>query len=160
MTQYLHDYFSGHAERAIAGMKSALIAQRFYERLQPRLEKGEDLSGELPIIAQVGIEGALEVVKEAIAENKALISSVWELPQKVQELGRQDIKMTMDPLEHLPRVTLGFQFKCLAGTATVKITTAGENFKLDCNTEKNKMAAEMTLRELEKQISFALLSSQ
>jgi hypothetical protein len=42
----------------------------------------------------------------------------------------------------------------------VKIQTAGENFKIEFTTEKNKMAAEMTLRELEKEISVALLATQ
>jgi hypothetical protein len=159
MTQYLHDYFSGHAERAIAGMKDALIAQRFYERLVPRLEQGEDLSGELPIIAKVGNAGALEVVHQAIEENKALITSVWELPAKVKALGTLGISMTKDPYEHLPRVTLDFDYRCPAGALNVKIQTAGESFKIEFNTEKTKMAAEMAMRELEKEISFALLSA-
>ncbi len=160
MTQYLHDYFSGHAERAIAGMKDALIAQRFYERLVPRLEQGEDLSGELPIIAKVGNAGALEVVHQAIEENKALVTSVWELPKRLKALGTLGISMTKDPYEHLPRVTLDFDYPCPAGAVNVKIQTAGENFKIEFTTEKNKMAAEMTLRELEKEISVALLATQ
>lgn len=159
MTQYLHDYFSGHAQTAIAGMKEALVAQRFYERLVPRLEKGEDLSGELPIIAEVGNAGALEVVHEAIDENKALISSVWELPKKLKALGTQMTRMTKDPFEHLPRVEMTFDYQCPAGAVTVKVQTAGENFKIDFDTQKNKMAAEMSMRELEKDISLALLAA-
>lgn len=160
MTQYLHDYFSGHAERAISGMKGALQAQSFYKRLEMRLDKGEDLSSELPVIAKVGIAGALEVVKEAIAENKALETSTWDLPPKLQELGKVSLKMHKEPFEHLPRVTQTLVYKCPAGAVTVKIQTAGENFKLEFVTEKNKMAAEMSLRELEKEINFALLATQ
>ncbi len=159
MTQYLHDYFSGHATQAIEGMKAALQAQSFYKRLEMRLAKGEDLSGELPVIAQVGIAGALDVVQQAIAENKALETSAWDLPPKVQALGKVSLDMHKEPFEHLPRVTQTLIYKCPAGAVTVTVLTAGENFKVEFTTEKSKMAAEMTMRELEKEISFALLSA-
>jgi membrane-bound inhibitor of C-type lysozyme len=159
MTQYLHDYFSGHATQAIEGMKAALQATSFYKRLEMRLSKGEDLSGELPVIAQVGNAGALDVVQQAIAENKALQTSVWDLPPKVQALGKVSLDMHKEPFEHLPRVTQTLIYKCPAGAVTVTVLTAGENFKVEFTTEKSKMAAEMTMRELEKEISFALLSA-
>ena len=159
MTQYLHDYFSGHATQAIEGMKAALQATSFYKRLEIRLAKGEDLSGELPVIAQVGIAGALDVVQQAIAENKALQTSVWDLPPKVQALGKVSLDMHKEPFEHLPRVTQTLIYKCPAGAVTVTVQTAGENFKVEFTTEKSKMAADMAMRELEKEISFALLSA-
>jgi hypothetical protein len=159
MTQYLHDYFAGHATQAIEGMKAALQAQSFYKRLEMRLNKGEDLSGELPVIAKVGIAGALDVVKEAIAENKALETSVWNFSPKVHKIGKITLDMHKEPFEHLPRVTQSLDYKCPAGAVTVTIQTAGENFKIEFTTEKTRMAAEMGLRELEKEISFALLSA-
>ena len=159
MTQYLHDYFSGHATQAIEGMKAALQAQSFYKRLEMRLSKGEDLSGELPVIAQFGNAGALDVVQQAIAENKALETSVWDLPPKVQALGKLSLDMHKEPFEHLPRVTQTLIYKCPAGAVTVTVLTAGENFKVEFTTEKSKMAADMAMRELEKEISFALLSA-
>ncbi len=69
MTQYIHDYFAGHAKKAIAGMKESQQAQSFYHRLLARLDRGEDLTAEVPQIARVGSAGAVEVVKQAIAEN-------------------------------------------------------------------------------------------
>jgi hypothetical protein len=96
-----------------------LKAQGFYSRLEPRLENGEDLSGELPIIAQVGLEGALEVVKEAIEENKALVTSVWDLPKHLQTVGTQKVEITKDPIEHLPRVTMTFSYQCPSGALLV-----------------------------------------
>ena len=159
MTQYLHDYFSGHATQAIEGMKAALQATSFYKRLEMRLNKDEDLSGELPVIAKVGIAGALEVVKDAIKENNALETSAWDLPPKVQALGKVSLDMHKEPFEHLPRVTQTLVYKCPAGAVTVTVQTAGENFKIESTTEKTKMAAEMAMRELGKEISFALLSA-
>ncbi len=159
MTQYLHDYFSGHATQAIEGMKAALQATSFYKRLEMRLNKDEDLSGELPVIAKVGIAGALEVVKDAIKENNALETSAWDLPPKVQALGKVSLDMHKEPFEHLPRVTQTLVYKCPAGAVTVTVQTAGENFKIEFTTEKTKMAAEMAMRELGKEISFALLSA-
>ena len=113
----------------------------------------------MPVIAQVGIAGALDVVQQAIAENKALQTSVWDLPPKVQALGKVSLDMHKEPFEHLPRVTQTLIYKCPAGAVTVTVLTAGENFKVEFTTEKSKMAAEMTMRELEKEISFALLSA-
>ena len=159
MTQYLHAYFSGHATQAIEGMKAALQATSFYKRLEMRLNKDEDLSGELPVIAKVGIAGALEVVKDAIKENNALETSAWDLPPKVQALGKVSLDMHKEPFEHLPRVTQTLVYKCPAGAVTVTVQTAGENFKIEFTTEKTKMAAEMAMRELGKEISFALLSA-
>ena len=159
MTQYLHDYFAGHATQAIEGMKAALQAQSFYKRLELRLDKGEDLSGELPVIAKVGNAGALDVVKEAIEENKALETSVWNFSPKVHKIGKVTLDMHKEPFEHLPRVTQTLVYKCPAGAVSVNIQTAGENFKIEFTTEKTKMAAEMAMRELEKEISFALLSA-
>jgi hypothetical protein len=159
MTQYLHDYFAGHAAQAIEGMKAALQAQSYYKRLELRLSKGEDLSGELPVIAKVGNAGALQVVKEAIAENEALETSVWNFSSKVHKIGKVTLDMHKEPFEHLPRVTQALFYKCPAGAITVNIQTAGENFKIEFTTEKTKMAAEMAMRELEKEISFALLSA-
>ena len=54
MTQYIHDYFAAHALKAISGMKESQQAQSFYRRLLARLERGEDLSAEVPEIARVG----------------------------------------------------------------------------------------------------------
>ena len=159
MTQYIHDYFSGHATQAIEGMKAALQARSFYKRLEMRLTKGEDLSGELPVIAKVGNAGALQVVKDAIKENNALETSVWDFPAKVQMIGKVTLKMHKEPFEHLLRVTQTFIYKCSAGAVKVTVQTAGENFKIEIATEKSKMAAEMAMRELEKEISFALLSA-
>ena len=159
MTQYLHDFFAGHTERAIDGMKAALQAESFYKRLQARLAKGEDLSGEVPIIAKVGAQGALEVVEQAIQENQALVQTVWELPPKIKKLGKQQLDMQKEPFEHLPRVALTYNYKSPAGAVVVSIRTAGENFKIEMTSSPNKMAAELSLRELEKEISFALLSA-
>jgi hypothetical protein len=159
MTQYLHDYFAGHATQAIEGMKAALQAQSFYKRLELRLDKGEDLSGELPVIAKVGIAGALDVIKEAILENKALETSVWNFSPKVHKIAKVTLDMHKEPFEHLPRVTQTLVYKCPAGAVSVSIQTAGENFKIEFTSEKTKMAAEMSMRELEKEISFALLSA-
>ncbi len=159
MTQYLNDYFTGHATQTIEGMKAALQATSFYKRLEMRLNKDEDLSGELPVIAKVGIAGALEVVKDAIKENNALETSAWDLPPKVQALGKVSLDMHKEPFEHLPRVTQTLVYKCPAGAVTVTVQTAGENFKIEFTTEKTKMAAEMAMRELGKEISFALLSA-
>lgn len=159
MTQYLHDYFRAHAEQAIAGMKEGLQAQSFYKRLEMRLAKGEDLSGEVPLIKQVGSAGALEVVQQAIEENKIKMTAVWDLPAKVQALGRLTVKMHNEPFEHLPRVNFKFEYKAQSGPLTIQIKTAGENFTIELTTASNKMASEMSMRELEKDISLALLAS-
>jgi hypothetical protein len=160
MTQYIHDYFTAHAQRAIAGMKDSQQAQSFYRRLLARLERGEDLSAEVPEIARVGSAGAVEVVKQAIAENQAKFDAVWNLPKSVQAIGRHNVSMTREPYEILPRVKMAFTFVGAAGKVTVHTTTAGENGALEFAVPKNKMAAAAAVSELEKALSFALLAAK
>ena len=160
MTQYIHDYFAGHAKKAIAGMKESQQAQSFYHRLLARLERGEDLTAEVPQIARVGSAGAVEVVKQAIAENETKFDAVWNLPKSVQGIGRQHVSMAREPYEILPRVTLAFTFVGDAGKVTVHTTTAGENVTVEFVEPKNKMAAAAAMSELEKALSFALLAAK
>ena len=160
MTQYIHDYFAAHAERAITGMKESQQAQSFYRRLMARLERGEDLSTEVPEIARVGSAGAVQVVKQAIAENETKFDAVWNLPKSVQGIGSYKVNMASEPYEILPRVTMAFTFVGAAGKVTVNTTTAGENVSVEFIEPKNKMAAEAAKSELEKALSFALLAAK
>ena len=160
MTQYIHDYFAGHAKKAIAGMKESQQAQSFYHRLLARLDRGEDLTAEVPQIARVGSAGAVEVVKQAIKENETKFDAVWNLPKSVQGIGRQHVSMAREPYEILPRVTLAFTFVGDAGKVTVHTTTAGENVTVEFVEPKNKMAAAAAMSELEKALSFALLAAK
>lgn len=160
MQQEIHDYFARHTQNAIAGMKEALQAQSFYRRLEMRLLKGEDLSDELPSFAAVGVEGALEVTRQAIAEYKEKEKAVWQLPVNVQKIGVQTLGLSMEHAELIPRAKLKFRFKCPAGEAIVVCTTANENFKIEISTKAKKMAAEMVMQEFAKALSHALLTAQ
>lgn len=157
MKQDIHDYFARHVERAIAGMKEALQAQSFYRRLEMRLIKGEDLSDELPSFSAVGVDGALEVVREALAENQAKVKAVWELPASVQRIGTQTTGLVLEHAELIPRAKLKFRYRCAAGEALVTCTTFNENFKIEVTTKAKHMAAEIVMQEFYKELSHALL---
>jgi hypothetical protein len=159
MTQYLHDYFTAHAERAITCMKESQQAQSFYRRLHTRLERGEDLTAEVPEIARVGSAGAVDVVKKAIAEYEKKFQTAWVLPTTIQSQGKEHIKMHSEAYEILPRVTHTFSFSSAAGKVTVRTVTAGENLSIEFETPKNKMAAATAMNELEKAITYGLLAS-
>ena len=159
MSTQLTQYFERYAENAIAQMKEALLAVDYYERIRIRLLKKEDLSAELPIIAQVGPAGTLTVVKNAIAEYKAQVSNAWKLAPRLQDLGTQSVNLIVNELEHLPRADVHYQFKSSAGTVKVHITTAAETYQLTITAGKNPMAAELAFRELEKQLTFIALNS-
>ena len=159
MTQYLHDYFTAHGERAITCMKESQQAQSFYRRLHTRLERGEDLSTEVPEIARVGINAALEVVKNAIAEYEKKFQTAWVLPPAIQSQGKEHLKMHSEAYEILPRITHTFSFSSAAGKVTVRTETAGENISIEFETPKNKMAAATAMNELEKAITYGLLAS-
>ncbi len=159
MKQDIHDYFSRHVVAAIAGMKQALQAQSFYRRLEMRLVKGEDLSDEIASFATVGVEGALEVVREAIKENQDKVSDVWDLPPKVKSLGTQSTKLVLEHAELIPRCSLKFLYKGSAGEVLVTCTTANENFNIEITTKAKKMAQDLVLKEFFNDLSYALLSS-
>jgi hypothetical protein len=159
MTQYIHDYFTAHAERAITCMKESQQAQSFYRRLHTRLERGEDLTAEVPEIARVGSAGAVEVVKKALGEYEKKFKAAWDLPPTIQSQGKEHIKMHSEAYEILPRVTHTFSFSSAAGKVTVRTKTAGENLSIEFETPKNKMAAVTAMNELEKAITYGLLAS-
>ena len=160
MTQYLHDYFTAHAERAITCMKESQQAQSFYRRLHTRLERGEDLTAEVPEIARVGSAGAVEVVKKALAEYEKNFKEAWDLPPTIQSQGKEHIKMHSEAYEILPRVTHTFSFSSAAGKVTVRTVTAGENLSIEFETPKNKMATATAMNELEKAITYGLLAAK
>jgi hypothetical protein len=62
--------------------------------------------------------------------------------------------------EHLPRADVSYQFKSASGIVKVRITSAGETFKLELNAGKNAMAAQMACTELEKQLTMIALSTK
>ena len=160
MTQYLHDYFTAHAERAITCMKESQQAQSFYRRLHTRLERGDDLTAEVPEIARVSSAGAVEVVKKALAEYEKNFKEAWDLPPTIQSQGKEHIKMHSEAYEILPRVTHTFSFSSAAGKVTVRTVTAGENLSIEFETPKNKMAAATAMNELEKAITYGLLAAK
>ena len=160
MTQYIHDYFAAHALKAISGMKESQQAQSFYRRLLARLERGEDLSEEVPEIARVGSAGSVEVVKKALAEYEKNFKEAWDLPPTIQSQGKEHIKMYSEAYEILPRVTHTFSFSSAAGKVTVRTVTAGENLSIVFETPKNKMASDTAMNELEKAITYGLLAAK
>jgi hypothetical protein len=159
MSQHIHEYFLAHAQKAIDEMKQSLQAQSFYRRLLERLERGEDLSEEVPEIARVGVTGALGVVKKAIAEYEKRFQTAWVLPTTIQSQGKEHFKMHSEAYEILPRITHNFSFSSAAGKVTVRTKTAGENISIEFDTPKNKMAAATAMNELEKAITYGLLAS-
>ncbi len=160
MSQHIHEYFFAHAQKAIDEMKQSLQAQSFYRRLLERLERGEDLSEEVPEITRVGVTGALDVVKKAIAEYEKRFQTAWILPTTIQLQGKEHLQMHSETYEILPRVTHTFSFSSAAGKVTVRTETAGENISIEFETPKNKMAAATAMNELEKAITYGLLASK
>jgi hypothetical protein len=158
MTDLLTPYFERYAESSIARMKAAMLAIGFYERIRQRLLKDEDLSGELPIIATVGAAGTMKVVKEAIADNKKSLASAWALNPRLEALGTFKCTQIVNERELLPRADVTYQFKSDAGSVTIGIQSAGENFKLGINAGKNPMAAQLVRTELEKHLTFIALT--
>ncbi len=160
MSALLTQYFENYAEASIARMKAARLAVSYYERIKARLIKKEDLSGELPLIKKVGPEGTMTVVKAAIADYKAQIAGAWDMAPKLRELGKQKIALQMKEREHIPRADMCYHFKSAAGTVKVRITSAGETFKLEFDAGKNPMSAQLAFVELEKQLTLIALSSK
>ena len=99
-------------------------------------------------------------IKEDIADYQSQINTAWNLSPKLQEFVKQKISLIVNEREHLPRADVTYQFKSPAGVVKVRITTAGETFKLGINAGKNPMAAQMACIEFEKQLSFIALTTR
>jgi hypothetical protein len=159
MSDQLTQYFNQFAENAIQRMKSAILAISFYERIRVRLENGDDLSGEMPLIKKVGAKGTLKVVKQAIADYKKQRDEAWALNPRMLDIGKVKCTLVVNEREHLPRADLTYQYPSSAGNVTIHITSAGETFRLDITGPKNPMAAQLAFTELEKNLTFIALSS-
>lgn len=159
MTDQLTTYFEAFAENSIQRMKSAVLAINYYERIRLRLIKKEDLSSELAIIAKVGPEGTMEVVKEAIADNKKRLAGAWNIHPRLMDLGTFKCALTTDAREQLPRADLKYHFKSSAGSVKVHVTSAGETYRIEINAGKNPMAAQLARREFEKNLTFIAMTS-
>ena len=101
----------------------------------------------------------MTVVKAAIADYRRQVASAWDMNPKLREVGKYKCTLIVKDREHLPRADVSYQFKGASGTVKVRITSAGETFKLELNAGKNAMAAQMACTELEKQLTLIALSS-
>jgi hypothetical protein len=160
MSALLTQYFENYAEGSIARMKAAKLAISYYERVKARLLKKEDLSSELPIIKKVGPEGTMTVVKAAIVDYRRQIASAWDMNPKLREVGKYKCSLIVKDREHLPRADMSYQFKSAAGTVRIRISSAGETFKLELDASKNPMSAHLAFVEFEKQLTLIALSSK
>ena len=158
MTDQLTSYFERYADASIARMKAAVLAISYYERIRLRLIKKEDLSGELAIIAQVGPKGTMEVVKEAISDNKKALAGAWDIHPRLKEIGKFKCTLIFNEREQLHRAEVTYQFKSSAGKVGIMITSAGETFNLQIYAGKNPMAAQLARIELEKNLTFIALT--
>lgn len=159
MSEILTLYFENHAERSISRMKEAILAVNFYKRIKLRLDNGEDLSSEIPVIAKIGVASTIKTVKEAIADYKKNLNDAWNIHPRLLDIGAFKCSLIADSREQLPRANLLYKFKSESGTVSVHITSAGENYKVEINAGKNPMAAKLACTELEKNLTFIALSS-
>ena len=154
MADELQDFFERYAERAIREMKASILAQGFYQRALNRLEGGDDLSGEIPLIGQLPHQTTVDVVQDAIKEYKARVLLAWEMPKAMASLGKFKISHSHDRLEHLPRVEVLMTFPTSKARIKVTVTTAGENYKIDIDSGKNQISGELARNELSKKLVF------
>jgi len=157
MSDILRQYFDSYASNAIAEIKAATVALGFYKRLRSRLIRGEDLSHELESIAQAGPELTLKVVKATVKEYEQKIKDAWKLHDRLVYIGKFTMAYDEDPRELLPRFKIDYIYKTELGDIKIKITTAGENYRIQIHTGGNLMKAQMIKTELEKQLTFIAL---
>lgn len=155
MSDQLTNYFEQYAEHGIEQMKKAMLGIGFYERVIERLAAKDDLSDELPVIGKIGPKSALAVAKQALEENKQAIEKAWELPEHLVKKGVHKVSVHKPESEMLPRAEVSYQFKSDAGLVKIKITTAGETYKLEIDAGRNPMAAQLAITSLEKHLMFA-----
>jgi len=157
MTANLNLYFSQYAENALKTVRHCNLAKNFYLGVARRLDQGHDFSEELPDIAKIGIKDTQKIVSTAIDEYVLKEKDAWELPSLLAEQAQSKVSATKDTYETYPRYLVAHIFKTPAGSVKVFIATKGENYTINIDAGRNKMAAEAAMLELEKIISFTSL---
>jgi len=157
MSTLITSYFEQYTESALETVRQSLIAKRYYTSVAHRLDLGEDLSDEVPILKKVGLSKAKQVVDTALKDFQQEAKAVWELPEILQEMSQTKVTLSYNRLEILPRYRVLHQFQTVAGKVSVEIMTAGLNFRIDIKTVRNKMAAQAAMVDLEKNLAFSRL---
>ncbi len=157
MTANLNLYFSQYAENSLKTVRHCNLAKNFYSGVARRLDQGHDFSDELPDVAKLGVKETQKVVDAAIDEYALNEKNAWELPSLLANQAKSKVSMSKDTYETYPRYLVAHVFKTPAGLVKVFIATKGENYTVDIDSGRNKMAAEAAKLELEKIISFTSL---
>ncbi len=157
MTANLNLYFSQYAENALKIVRHCNLAKNFYSGVARRLDKGHDFSDELPDIARIGVIEAKKIVDAAKDEYALKEKEAWDLPSLLAEQAKSKVSESKDTYETFPRYLIAHIFKTPAGSVKVFIATKGENYTINIDAGRNKMAAEAAMLELEKIISFTSL---
>jgi hypothetical protein len=159
MQSLLIKFFETRAEAALIEVPKAISGMGFYHRLHRRMLNGEDLSGEVPVIAEVGLDAATKVVAEAEQEFKERITSAWQLKDAWAADIATEIEHVQLPLELIPRFNVCYTFATEYGAVVVKVKTTGLNFKVTVDASACGHLANMALQEADQLLTFAALKS-
>jgi len=157
MTANLKLYFNQYAENSLKTVRQCNLAKNFYSGVTQRLDQGHDFSDELPDIAKIGVKETQKLVSAALNEYALREKNAWELPSLLVDQAKSKVSISKDTYETYPRYLVAHVFKTPAGLVKVFIATKGENYTVDIDAGKNKMATEAAMLELEKIISFTSL---
>ena len=129
--QELHSFFLDIARAAFADCMTALNEADFYSNVQGKLERGVDLTADLP--ESKGMKPA--AVKKTVAKlSKDLAKradSAWELDAHLARQFRTTIRSTLPEGERIPQYDVEHVIKTDSGVVKVKIHNWRRNVQVD-----------------------------
>lgn len=159
MTPFIQQFFELKANNALKQSLERACDLSHFKQVKMRLEAGEDLSKELPQLKKLSKKDALAVIKTLMKCCEADLHDYWTLPKAAKAKLLVTHKSYQGEL--IPRFTANYQFNTQLGQVEIKVTTQGRYVFVSPSTKDVKKAnTELALRDIEKQLTMAALTSE
>jgi len=151
--QELHSFFTDIARAAFINSMTALNQADFYSNVQGKLDRGVDLTADLPESKGMKPAAVKKTVAKLGKEMTKRADSAWELDAHLARQFRTTIRSALPDGERIPQYDVEHVFKTDSGVVKVKVRNWRRNVQVEIEgTDEAVDAAHglITLAELSK----------
>ena len=129
--QELQAFFTSIARAAFADCMTALTAADFYSNVRGKLDRGVDLTADLPESKGMKAAAVKKTVTKRSKDLAKRADSAWELDAHLARQFRTTVRSSLPEAERIPQYDVEHMIKTDAGTMKVKIHNWRRNVMVD-----------------------------